>query len=188
MRSGLPGPAEGVVGAPILDSVLSTLAEAPWEARREPIVVAVSGGLDSMCLLHLLRFYSSIGTGRIHVAHFDHRMRPESGEDARWLAGVTRAWELPIHRGEATVSLTTEAKAREARYAFLAEVKASVSAGAVLTGHTADDQAETVLFRAVRGSGPDGLVGIRPAREDGVERPLLRVWRTDIETYAMRVG
>ncbi|NNM31458.1 MAG: tRNA lysidine(34) synthetase TilS, partial [Gemmatimonadetes bacterium] len=84
--------------------------------------------------------------------------------------------------------LTTEAEAREARYAFLAEVKASVSTGVVLTGHTADDQAETVLFRAVRGSGPDGLVGIRPAREDGVERPLLRVWRTDIETYAMRVG
>lgn len=170
-----------------LDGVVSAISASAWEARRAPVVVAVSGGIDSMCLLHLLRFRSAVGKERIHVAHFDHRMRPDSGGDARWLAGVCRAWELRLHREEAAATLSTEAQARDARYAFLARVKARESCGAVLTGHTADDQAETVLFRAARGAGPDGLAGVQPTREDGVERPLIRTWRREIETYARAV-
>ena len=173
---------------PPLREVASALAAAPWQAGEEPVVVAVSGGIDSMCLLHLLRFHTPTATSRLHVAHFDHRMRGESGEHARWLAGVSRAWGLQLHQGAAKAPLSTEAEAREARYAFLAEVKARAFCAAVLTGHTADDQAETVLFRAARGSGPDGLAGVQPARRDGVERPLIRVWRTEIEAYARQVG
>ena len=164
------------------------LEHSPWARQGDPVVVAVSGGLDSMSLLHLLRFGVPIDPDLIHVAHFDHRMRSGSARDAQWLAGVCTAWGVPFHGGEAEAPLSTEAQAREARYGFLIEAKEQVGATAVLTAHTADDQAETVLFRAARGSGPDGLAAVQPRREDGVERPLVGVWRTDLEAYARSVG
>jgi tRNA(Ile)-lysidine synthase len=106
---------------------------------RQRVVVAVSGGLDSVCLLHLLRF----GGLRLelHVAHFDHAMRPDSAADAAWVRGLCGAWALPFAGERAPVPPRSEAAARELRYAFLHEVAARTGADTIVTGHHADDQA-----------------------------------------------
>jgi tRNA(Ile)-lysidine synthase len=155
-------------------------------AQEQPLVVAFSGGLDSCVLLHVLRF----GDDRppLVAAHFDHAMRPGSAADAAWAAGVCRAWNIPFRTARASVPPASEGEARRARYDFLARVGGEAGSGAVLTAHHADDQAETVLFRAVRGTGIGGLRGIPPVREPGVVRPLLELWREELEAYAAEAG
>jgi tRNA(Ile)-lysidine synthase len=144
-------------------------------------VVAVSGGLDSVVLLHMLRFTAAPGASLV-VAHFDHGMRPSSGDDAHWVAGLAASWGLPSRVGRAADRLTSEGGAREARYAFLEEVRRESGARLVLTAHHADDQAETVLFRALRGTGHAGLAGMAAYR-DRLLRPLLSFWREELEAY-----
>ncbi|MBM4184661.1 MAG: tRNA lysidine(34) synthetase TilS [Gemmatimonadetes bacterium] len=145
-------------------------------------VVAVSGGLDSVVLLHLLRFAMRPRAGLV-VAHFDHGMRPESADDAKWVAGLATAWEIEARVVRAPTVPASEADARAARYAFLEDVRRQVDASLVLTAHHADDQAETVLFRALRGTGQAGLGGMAPLR-DTLFRPLLAFWREELEAYA----
>ncbi|HEU0013426.1 MAG TPA: tRNA lysidine(34) synthetase TilS, partial [Longimicrobium sp.] len=148
------------------------------------VLVAVSGGCDSVALLHLLRFGAGPGGPRMLAAHFDHAMRPGSDADARWVAGLCRGWEVPLHAARAETAPATEAEAREARYAFLLRAKEAAGATHVATAHHADDQAETVLFRVLRGTGVAGLAGI-PARDGrGIVRPLLPFWRNEVRAYA----
>jgi tRNA(Ile)-lysidine synthase len=153
----------------------------------EPMVVAVSGGVDSVVLLHLLRFAAPSAL-ELTVAHFDHRMRPGSARDAEWVRGLARAWALDFRSAFAGTPPASEEEARDARYAFLERVRAEVGARAVLTAHHADDQAETVLFRLVRGAHTPGLSGIPARREPGLHRPLLAFWREEIEGYAAEAG
>lgn len=143
------------------------------------VVVAVSGGIDSVTLLHLLRFGAS--NYRLRAAHFDHRMRPDSRADAEWVRGLCLAWRVPLEIGAAGVPPTTEADARTVRYAFLHDVAERSGAMHIVTAHHADDQAETVLYRILRGSG--GLHGI-PERRGSIVRPLLPFRRAEIEEYA----
>ena len=149
------------------------------------VLAAVSGGADSVVLLHLLRFAGDELGITVSAAHFDHAMRPGSGADAEWVAGLCAAWDVPLVRGRADQALRSEAEAREARYAFLAEARGRVEADWVATAHHADDQAETVLFRALRGTGVAGLAGIAPvdaARR--LVRPLLPFRRAALRRYA----
>ena len=150
-------------------------------------VVALSGGLDSVVLLHLLRFGSPLEGVVLHAAHFDHGMRPGSRDDMHWVTGLCRAWGVELHAARAGAPPGSEEEAREARYAFLGRVRSQVGARLVLTAHHADDQAETVLFRALRGTGPAGLAGIPHRREPALWRPLLPFWRDELESYAERV-
>lgn len=151
------------------------------------LVVALSGGLDSCVLLHVLRF--SIDTDvPLTAAHFDHRMRPSSARDAAWVRGLCRAWGVDVVVGEAEGPSTSEEDARHARYAFLHSVRGRHEPARLLTAHHADDQAETVLFRVLRGTGIDGLAGIPETREPGIVRPLLGVWREELEGYARVLG
>jgi len=152
------------------------------------VLVAVSGGLDSVALLHLARFGARAGALEVRAAHFDHGMRPSSVGDSDWVAGLCRAWGVPLERGRASAPVVSEEAARQARYAFLEAARRAVGAVAVLTAHHADDQAETVLFRVLRGTGQAGLAGIAPAREPGLLRPLLGVWRAELEAYAAEAG
>ena len=92
------------------------------------LVVATSAGLDSMALLHLLRFGSQSTGIDIHVAHFDHRMREGSLSDSEWMCGIARSWGLPIFVDRAKEPLRSEESARTARYAFLESVRRSVGA------------------------------------------------------------
>ena len=148
------------------------------------VLVAVSGGIDSVVLLHLLRFASPNAAIRLTAAHFDHAMRLGSDGDARWVRGLCAAWGVPLIEGRADRTLRTEEEARDARYDFLRIARRDAGATHVATAHHADDQAETVLFRVLRGTGPAGLAGIPASGENGLVRPLLPFWRAEIRRYA----
>ena len=172
------------------------------------LVLALSGGLDSLVLLHLLRFGGVLPQAQVVGAHMDHRMRPGSHADARWVRGLARAWEVPLELGTADSPPADEAEARKIRYRFLSRVMEGVSAQWVLTAHHRDDQAETVLHRVLRGTGPAGLRGIQAkaplpfdgtpshprsrgatgARPHHLLRPLLPFGRDELEAYADAAG
>ncbi len=144
-----------------------------------PVVVAVSGGADSTALLLILAELADELGIVIHVAHFDHRTRPkESAEDADFVAKLANRIGAPIRVGRADKPTKTEDAARTARYDFLRRAANEIGATAIATGHTRDDQAETVLLHLTRGSGLSGLAGMRPLRE-GIARPLLAIGRED---------
>ncbi len=147
----------------------------------DPVLVGVSGGIDSVVLLHLLRF----GPIRypLTAAHFDHGMRPDSAADCAWTRGLCRAWGIPLVAERALTPPRTEAEARRARYAFLERAADQAGASWIATAHHLDDQAETVLFRAARGAGLRGLGGILP-RRGRIVRPLLPFTRADLLAYA----
>ncbi|MEK6208626.1 MAG: tRNA lysidine(34) synthetase TilS [Chloroflexota bacterium] len=144
-----------------------------------PVVVAVSGGADSTALLLILAELADEFGIVIHVAHFDHRTRPkQSAEDADFVAKLANRVGAPIRVGRADKPTKTEDAARTARYEFLRRAASEIGATAIATGHTRDDQAETVLLHVTRGSGIAGLAAMRPLR-DGIARPLLSIGRKD---------
>lgn len=136
----------------------------------QTIVVAVSGGADSVSLLlgmHDLQKRSKL-TNRLVAAHFNHQLRDgESDADEEFVRGLTAQLGVELATGrEATMAEgNLEQNARRARYAFLRKTAENLDAFAVLTGHTVNDQAETVLMNLVRGSGPDGLSGMKTVRQ-----------------------
>lgn len=148
------------------------------------VVVALSGGADSVVLLHLFRFTPGLPSLRLLAAHVDHGMRPGSAGDAAWVRGLCRAWGVPLRERRLDPAPVGEARARRLRYDALDEVRREEEARWVVTAHHADDQAETVLFRAVRGAGLAGLQGIRERRSPGVWRPLLPFTRAELRAYA----
>lgn len=156
--------------------------------RGERVVVAVSGGLDSLVLLHLFRFTRDLPDTGLVGAHLDHRMRPGARADALWLRGVLRAWRVEGRFGVADEVPRDEAGARRIRYAFLRGAREEEGAAWIATAHHADDQAETVLFRVLRGTGSRGLGGIPERRKPGILRPLLPFRRRELRGYAEEVG
>lgn len=176
--------ADGGTRGPVREGFEEALAEVDGGQR---LVVAISGGLDSTVLLHLARFWGRGRAGGVVAAHFDHRMRPSSGQDAGWVAGLCRAWDVPLRLGRASEPIGSEDAARKARYDFLESVRGEADGALVLTAHHADDQAETVLFRLFRGAGTLGLGGIPTYRSPAILRPLLNVWRSELEEYARQV-
>lgn len=163
------------------------LAELIGDPTGQRVVVAASGGLDSCALLHLLRF-GAVAPGEIVVAHLDHGMRTDSAADAQWVRGLCAAWGLRVVTSRTDIAPESEGEARRVRYEFLEGVREEVGARWLLTAHHADDQAETVLFRVLRGTGIDGLAGIPATREPGIIRPLLGFWREELEAYNGLVG
>lgn len=156
--------------------------------RSAPVVVACSGGPDSSALAHAVMALARLGRlGPVTLCHVDHRLREGSAAEAeivKRLAGdhasfVALAVDVDLGRG------SLEEAAREARYAALDRVAAELGAAAVLVGHTADDQAETVLMRILAGTGIGGLAGI-PARRGLIARPLLEVERAAVVDYCRR--
>lgn len=145
-------------------------------------VVAVSGGVDSMALLHLLTTQAGRRDYRLRVAHFDHGMRPDSDADRRLVESVTQVYGHPFHYAEGYLGETSEAKAREARYAFLQGVAKAHSADGIITAHHLDDRRETTVMNALRGTGRTGAVSLRSV--DGLYRPLLGVPKAELVDYA----
>ncbi len=163
------------------------------------VLAGVSGGPDSVCLLHILNsLRSSLGLD-LHVAHLNHQLRgAESDADAAYVADLAEKMSLPFtiesrdvtgYQSERGCSL--EEAAREVRYGFFAEMAETLGASMVAVGHTADDQAETIIMHLIRGTGLSGLQGMRPLFEWGlpgggsltVVRPLLEVTRQETELY-----
>jgi tRNA(Ile)-lysidine synthase len=156
------------------------------------VAVAVSGGADSVALLELLLEARDRLGVVVSVAHYNHRLRgSESDADARFVERIAAAKELPFFgAGAETLHATNvEASARQDRYRFFEQLVRQGCTGKVATAHTADDQAETVLARLLRGGGPAGLAGILPAVRDGtVVRPLLEVRRAELRAWATARG
>lgn len=175
------------------------------------VVVAVSGGADSLCLLHVLCALRADYNIRLHVAHLNHCLRgAESAADSAFVWEIAAAWGLPLTRSSVNVRAlaqrehgSVEEIARRERYRFLASVAVEVGAKCIALGHNADDQTETVLMHWLRGSGLAGLRGMRPKSPLGalrlgpdaptppdlyLIRPLLYVPRADIEAYCRENG
>ncbi|MCK4581366.1 MAG: tRNA lysidine(34) synthetase TilS, partial [Dehalococcoidia bacterium] len=134
----------------------------------EQLVVGVSGGADSVCLLHVLtRYREELGIG-VHVAHLNHQLRgAESDGDAKYVADLAGSLGVPITVGKRDVAsyrsmlnCSVEEAARELRYDFLAEVAGDAGAVRVAVGHTRDDAVETILMHILRGTGTSGLRGL----------------------------
>lgn len=187
-----------MAGKTLAQRVHQTIDRHRMLAEGETVVVGVSGGPDSTALLHLLAELRTRLRLSLHVAHFNHRLRPGAGDDAAFVAEMSRALGVSYHEGAgetralaARLHLSVEDAARRLRYEFFTSVARNVGAQAVATGHTRDDQAETVLMRLVRGSGLRGLAGIPPVRMlDGLRviRPLLEVRRVELEAYLAAGG
>lgn len=163
---------------------------------REAGVVAVSGGADSVSLLRVL---AACRTGTLTVAHVNHHLRgEESDADAAFVRELAAMLKLECRVKSVDVAAlggNLESTARRVRYEFFHELAAEVNAAWVATGHTADDQAETVLHRIVRGTGIQGLRGIARQASPGCEpggahvvRPLLTVTRADIIAHLAELG
>lgn len=188
----------------LLERVRATVSEHQLFSPGDGVVVAVSGGPDSLALLHILRALQVELQIRLHVAHLNHELRgAESDADAEFVAGLARDWNLPATIEARDVAawarekhLSLEEAARHIRYRFLAEVAERVRAQVIAVGHNADDQVETILMHFLRGAGLAGLRGMPyefeiQKSEIGnlhVVRPLLDVTRAEIEAYGKENG
>jgi len=163
------------------------------------VVLAVSGGPDSTAMLHLLAKLSSRWQLKLHVAHMDHGFRgEESRREAEWVAALAEQLGLDCTVKHADVpSMAAECGgnaqdlAREVRYEFLLDTARRVGASVIALGHHADDQAETILMKLIRGASLSGLSGMSPmSTRDGVKlvRPLLRIYKEEIEAYLHEHG
>ena len=160
------------------------------------VLVALSGGPDSVALLHLLRELEAGGELAIAgAAHFNHQLRGEAADaDERFCRELTAGLGVPLEIGTQDVRAlaklqhrSIEDAARTARYAFLEAAADRLRADAIAVGHSRDDQAETFLLRLLRGAGPRGLAGIRP-KAGRVVRPLIETSRSDLREYAAARG
>jgi tRNA(Ile)-lysidine synthase len=158
------------------------------------VLVGVSGGPDSMCLLDALsRFRDEFGL-TLQVAHLNHHMREEAGRDALMVEEFARSLGIPTEIGHADVVMLArelatgvEEAGREARYRFFRDLRLRTGASRIALGHNQNDQAETVLMRLFRGSGVRGLAGIPPVNGP-IVRPLIDVPREWIEEYCRENG
>lgn len=164
-----------------------------WRGR--PVVLAVSGGADSVALLRLASTWAGRLDLQLVVAHMHHGVRPEADADAAFVAELAGRHGVPYEQEMWSPVRTGhfEADARRARYAWLAEIGASRGTpAAVAVAHTWDDQAETILHRVIRGTGLRGLGGMARRRDLAAEvaliRPLLHVRRAEIVAYLAELG
>jgi tRNA(Ile)-lysidine synthase len=183
---------------PLIDRLFTAWPPDRW--RDVTVLVAVSGGADSVALLHALAQLAANGEGRLVIAHFNHRLRgAESDADQQFveslgtqlgLSLVVDAWSQSRDTSHAGEGL--EGSARQARYSFLVAAAGQCGARYVATAHTADDQVETVLFNLIRGTGLAGLAGIPRFRQLGkgatLVRPLLDVTREEVLAYLADIG
>jgi tRNA(Ile)-lysidine synthase len=162
------------------------LREAQTPFRGETLVLALSGGADSMALLDALALLRGPRGFRLVAAHLDHRLRPGSEKDADFCSQACAALGVPLRAGAADVRARAarergglEQAARRERYAFLRSLREAEQAAAIALAHTRDDQAETLLLRLLRGAGPLGLSAMRQ-RSGDLLRPMLDVSRAEV--------
>lgn len=159
--------------------------------KNDKIIVAVSGGPDSICLLHILNTLKEKYSIELYVAHINHCLRgEESDKDEEYVREVCKHYDIDFYSTRIDVThlakekkMSFETAAREARYIFFDEVIKKVQGNKIALAHNANDQCETVLMRIMRGTGTEGLVGIKPVRDNMYIRPLLNMTRKEIEEY-----
>lgn len=159
--------------------------------KGDKIIVAVSGGPDSICLLHLLSSIKDEFALKLYAAHVNHCLRGEESEgDEAYVRGFCESIGIPLYTKKVNINeyaknkkLSSETAGREVRYLFFSELLENLKADKIALAHNANDQAETMLMRIMRGTGIEGLLGIKPVREGIYIRPLLFMTRMEIERY-----
>jgi tRNA(Ile)-lysidine synthase len=191
-----------MLGNILISKIRKTCTSHKMFAAGDTVVCAVSGGPDSVAMLHGLIELKEALNIRLAVAHLDHGFRDESAQEAEFVKGMAGSLGLPFYTEKAGLKerlagqpVNRQAAARQARYEFLERAAYALHADKIAVAHTADDQAETVLMRLIRGSGMSGLAGIPPVRTlpggqggpggrpRAVVRPLIYVSRLEVERY-----
>lgn len=175
----------------IFEKTLSTIKKYNLIENGDKIVIGLSGGPDSVCLLHILNRLKEVLDIEIYAAHLNHQIRGmEAQKDALYVSqlceslGITffvKSINVPKYCKEKKLSL--EEGARKLRYEMFFEIKEKINANKIAIAHNMNDQAETVLMRMMRGTGLQGLKGIDYIRDNVIIRPILDIERSDIEAY-----
>lgn len=179
----------GGPGFDLVEKTIATIRGHGMLSGGEKVLVALSGGPDSTCLLDVLRRLSDRFDLVLEVAHIDHALSEGSSEIAgRVASGAADAgFEVHLIRAPDLAGPNLHARARDFRYAFLDTVARNIGADRIATGHTLDDRAETVLARLLHGAPPESLAGIPPL-EDKRMRPLIDIRRSETRAYCEEVG
>lgn len=175
----------------IFDRVVDTIDKHNMISYGDKIIVGLSGGPDSVCLLHILNRLKESRNLKIYAAHLNHQIRGiEAQKDALFVSELCDSLEIPVFIKSVDVpkyceekGLSLEEGARNIRYDMFYEIKRRTGANKIAIGHNMNDQAETVMMRIMRGTGLQGLRGIEYTRENGIIRPILDIERKDIEAY-----
>jgi tRNA(Ile)-lysidine synthase len=172
----------------ILARVRRTVFERGLIVRGVRVLAACSGGPDSAAMLCALsQLQSELGFA-LEAASIDHGLRADAARDVEIARAQAEAASVPFHALSVRVpsSGSRQAMARAVRYEALTRLAAGLGAQRIATGHTRDDQAETVIMRMLRGASVSGLAGVEPLRRDGVIRPLIDCRRSDVAAFAAR--
>jgi len=175
----------------ILRIVRETIARYAMFVPGDAVLIAVSGGPDSVALAHLLDTLAEEYSLQLAIAHLNHCLRAqESDRDAEFAAGLAGKFNLPfylekkdVHAFQKRRRLSLEEAARQVRYEFYEAVASKDGFNKIALGHHSDDNAELVLMNLLRGSGPLGLSGIAPVRDNKIVRPLIHLKRSQIQAY-----
>jgi tRNA(Ile)-lysidine synthase len=177
-------------GRAILQKIRRTVERYHLLRKGDRILIAFSGGLDSTALLAAFLELKEEYSLDLSLAHFNHMLRRSAASDEKAAGEVARRHGIPICVGRENVrayarkyGLNIEEAGRRRRYEFLRTTAAGIGATKIATGHTMNDQAETVLLRLLRGTGPLGLSGIAPIIDGLIIRPLLEVERSEVDSY-----
>lgn len=181
---------------PLIKAVATAIAREQMLAHGDRVLVGVSGGADSVALLHILHRLSTRLKLFVGVAHLNHALRgKEADRDAAFVQMLARRLDLPCFSATQDVGRerrqkggSIEAAGRRARYRFYRHTAKAEGFAKIALGHHADDNAEVVLMNILRGAGPGGLAGIPPIREPGIVRPLIHTWRHEIMAFIKDEG
>ena len=177
----------------MIDHVLNTIDANNMFSEGDKVIVAVSGGPDSISLLHLLHHLKAKLHISLAVAHVNHCLRgDESDKDEAYVKKICDKFAIDyfvktanIHSIAKEKGISCETAGREVRYEFFSELLKEIKADKIALAHNANDQAETVLMRIMRGTGMEGLVGIKAIRDKVYIRPLINIKREEIERYCL---
>lgn len=172
------------------DKIIETINKYNMISENDKIVVAVSGGPDSMTLLNFLIFYREKLNFDIYVAHVNHMIREVADSETEYVENFCKKYSIEcfVKRADVlkiaqTEKISTEEAGRNVRYDFFEEVYNKVGANKIAIAHNSNDNAETVLMNFIRGTGVSGLKGIEPVRANKYIRPLIEIERAEIEDY-----
>lgn len=173
------------------EKVLETIKKYNLLQEKDTVIVAVSGGPDSMCLLNsLVNLKEKLKLNKIAVAHVNHMLREEAQEETEYVKKYCENKNIEIYIKYANIKeisennkISEETAGREERYKFFEEIGSKINANKIAIAHNLNDNAETVLMHFIRGTGINGLTGIKPYRDGKYIRPLIECDRKEIEEY-----